>query len=147
MSLKNFHIVLISLASLLGLLVGGWALAAYREGGGAASLVMAIVSFAGAVGLAVYVVWFTRTMRTRDEDDARRRKMFRSLAIFAGVLLSSAAARPALACTVCYGEAEGPMIDAARMGVYLLFGLVLAVQLAFATFFLYLRRRSARLAE
>jgi len=34
------------------------------------------------------------------------------------------------------------MIDAARMGVYLLFGLVMAVQGGFAAFFIYLRKRA-----
>jgi hypothetical protein len=34
------------------------------------------------------------------------------------------------------------MIDAARLGVWLLFGLVLAVQAAFVLFFLHLRRRA-----
>jgi hypothetical protein len=46
------------------------------------------------------------------------------------------------ACTVCFGEAEGPMIDGAKMGVYLLFGLTVAVQVAFGAFFVNLYRRS-----
>ncbi len=36
------------------------------------------------------------------------------------------------------------MIDAARLGVWLLFGLVLAIQIAFVAFFLHLRRRAKR---
>ena len=52
----------------------------------------------------------------------------------------------AAACSVCYGEAEGPMINAARMGVYLLFGLVLAVQVAFVAFFVYLRKQARQAA-
>ena len=50
----------------------------------------------------------------------------------------------ALACSSCYGQAEGPMIDAAQMGTWLLLGVVLSVQVAFAAFFLYLRRQAAR---
>ena len=46
------------------------------------------------------------------------------------------------ACGVCFGEAEGPMIDGARMGVYLLFGLTVAIQVAFGAFFVNLYRRS-----
>ena len=53
-----------------------------------------------------------------------------------------AASRMASACAVCYGEAQGPMIDAARLGVWLLFGLVFAVQLSFVVFFIYLRRQA-----
>ena len=48
----------------------------------------------------------------------------------------------ALACSSCFGQAEGPMIDAARAGVWLLFGLVGGVQAAFAAFFVHLWRRS-----
>jgi hypothetical protein len=46
------------------------------------------------------------------------------------------------ACTVCFGEAEGPMIDGARMGVFMLFGLTILVQGAFGAFFITLYRRS-----
>lgn len=51
-----------------------------------------------------------------------------------------------LACPVCFGEADGPMIDAARTGVWLLLAVVLFLQGGFAAFFLYLRRQ-ARQAE
>ena len=46
------------------------------------------------------------------------------------------------ACGVCFGEAEGPMIDGARMGVFMLFGLTILVQGAFGAFFITLYRRS-----
>jgi hypothetical protein len=52
----------------------------------------------------------------------------------------------AFACPVCFGQADGPMIDAARLGVWLLLAVVLFLQGGFAAFFLYLRRR-AREAE
>jgi hypothetical protein len=45
------------------------------------------------------------------------------------------------ACSVCYGEAEGPMIDGARMGVFMLFGLTILIQGAFGAFFVTLYRR------
>lgn len=48
------------------------------------------------------------------------------------------------ACSVCYGNADGPMIDGARMGVWLLFGLTLVVQGGFLAFFMTLRRRARR---
>lgn len=53
----------------------------------------------------------------------------------------------ALACSSCFGQAEGPMIDAARMGTWLLLGVVLSIQVAFAAFFVYLHRRAARLGR
>jgi hypothetical protein len=49
-----------------------------------------------------------------------------------------------LACSTCYGQADGPMIDAAQLGTWLLLGVVLSVQVAFAAFFLYLRRQATR---
>jgi hypothetical protein len=39
----------------------------------------------------------------------------RALAL--GAFLALASAVPALACPTCYGNAEGPMIDAARLGM------------------------------
>jgi hypothetical protein len=53
---------------------------------------------------------------------------------------------PALACSTCYGDAEGPMIDAARVGTLLMLGVVFFLQIAFAAFFFYLRRRARRLS-
>lgn len=50
----------------------------------------------------------------------------------------------ALACPSCYGEAEGPMIDAARLGIALLLGITLLIQGAFVAFFLYLRRQARK---
>ena len=58
-----------------------------------------------------------------------------------------AGGREAFACASCYGLADGPLIDAARLGVFLLLGVVLAVQGGFLAFFLYLRRRAARAAD
>ncbi len=56
-------------------------------------------------------------------------------------------ARPALACPSCFGQAEGPLIDAARVGIWLLLAVTMGLQGSFALFFLYLRRRAARAAE
>ena len=140
MSLKGFHIVLISLSSLLALGFGGWSVKAYRTTDQADHLAMALISFAGAVGLVVYIIWFARKVRSREEEDRERRKHIRPLAFLALCWLLSS--RPAEACSVCYGDAEGPMIDAARLGVWLLFGLVFAVQAALVVFFLCLRRRA-----
>jgi hypothetical protein len=141
-SLKTFHIVLISLSSLLALGFGAWAWLRWSDGDGGAFLATAIVSVVVALGLDVYVVWFARKVRSREEEERRRRKMIHPLAV--ALVLGIFAARDAGACAVCYGEAEGSMIDAARLGVWLLFGLVLALQAAFVVFFLYLRRRAAR---
>jgi hypothetical protein len=58
-----------------------------------------------------------------------------------------AGGREAFACASCYGLADGPLIDAARLGVWLLLGVTLAIQGGFFAFFLYLRRRAAKAAD
>ncbi len=63
------------------------------------------------------------------------------------VLGFPAAGGVAWACPVCYGNAEGPMIDAARLGMFLLLGVVVLMQGAFGAFFLYLRRQARRAAN
>jgi cell division protein FtsW (lipid II flippase) len=139
-SLKHVHVLLISLSVLLLVLFGGYSLHAWSAEGGGADLALGLFSLVLAGGLAVYVGWFVRKVRTREEDDRRRRKLIQPLAV--ALVVFRLASRPALACAVCYGEASGPMIDAARLGVWLLFGLVGAVQLAFVVFFIQLWRRS-----
>jgi len=126
-SLKGFHILLISLSSLLALMFGGWSVRAWRETGEGSHLGFAAFSFLAAIGLVIYIVWFAR-------------KNIQPLVI--GSLIWLVSVRPADACNVCYGDASGPMIDGARLGVYLLFGLVLAVQVAFALFFFHLRKQA-----
>ena len=51
------------------------------------------------------------------------------------------------ACPVCFGAAEGSMIDGAKLGILVLLGVTLAVQGAFLGFFLYLRQRAKRIAD
>jgi hypothetical protein len=53
----------------------------------------------------------------------------------------------ALACPVCFGAAETPIIDATRLGVLVLLAITLAVQAGFVGFFLYLRKRAKRIAD
>jgi hypothetical protein len=52
-----------------------------------------------------------------------------------------------LACPVCFGAEETPLIDGAKLGVLLLLVVTLAVQGGFVGFFLYLRKRAKRIAE
>jgi hypothetical protein len=72
----------------------------------------------------------------------------RCLRSAAALLLGALAAVPAAACDVCYGAASSssPLVSSARLGVFLLLGVTVAVLLAFARFFFYLRSR-ARQAE
>jgi hypothetical protein len=55
-----------------------------------------------------------------------------------------------LACPVCFGafDAEDTsMVDGTKLGILALLGITLAVQGAFAGFFVYLRRRAKRIAD
>jgi hypothetical protein len=60
---------------------------------------------------------------------------------------SVGAAGLVLACPVCFGAVEAPLIDGARLGVLVLLAVLLVVQGAFISFFLYLRTRAKRIAE
>ena len=51
------------------------------------------------------------------------------------------------ACPVCFGAAEAPMIDGARLGILVLLAITIAVQAGFVGFFLYLRKRAKLIAD
>ena len=133
MSLKNFHIVLISLSSLLAFAFGGWSIRAYTVTDDVTNLLLGLFSLALGLGLIFDIVWFARRIHSREEEERRRRNLIRPLAL--PVIIWFLGTRTAGACPVCYGEAEGPMIDAARMGVWLLFGLVFEMKVAFELLF------------
>ena len=52
-----------------------------------------------------------------------------------------------LACPLCFGAAETPLINGANLGVLMLLGVTLAVQGGFVAFFIYLRTRAKRMAD
>jgi hypothetical protein len=60
--------------------------------------------------------------------------------------IALAGAPPAFACQACFGAEHSGLIDGARLGAIALVAVTLALQVAFAAFFLHLRRR-ARLAS
>lgn len=62
----------------------------------------------------------------------------------AALLLGALQAAPAVACDVCYGAAASgsPLVSGARLGVFLLLGITVAVLGGFAKFFFYLRNRA-----
>ncbi len=53
----------------------------------------------------------------------------------------------ATACPVCYGEAQGPLIDAARVGAWMLIGVIASMWIGFTWFFVYLWRRAKQFRE
>jgi len=69
------------------------------------------------------------------------------LALLATTLLLTLAALPAVACPVCYGEAEDPVIDGTRWSVAFLGSLVYLVFGGAAGIVFAQRRKLRRLAE
>jgi hypothetical protein len=63
MSLKGFHIVFIVFSTLLALAVGAWCIWVDLVEGEPIFIGGAIASFACAVGLVIYGVWFYRKMK------------------------------------------------------------------------------------
>jgi hypothetical protein len=52
-----------------------------------------------------------------------------------------------LACPLCFGAAETPLIDGAKLGVLVMLAVLFAVQGAFVAFFVYLRNRAKQNAD
>jgi len=63
------------------------------------------------------------------------------------IALLTASASSVLACPVCFGAEESSMIDATRLGILVMLGILFAVQGGFVAFFLYLRRRAKHIAD
>lgn len=51
---------------------------------------------------------------------------------------------PVLACAVCFGAADAPMLDAARIGVIVMAGVTCGMLAAFGAFFVRLSRRARK---
>jgi len=68
-------------------------------------------------------------------------------AVMTAALVVIGASSRVFACPVCFGAEESSMIDGTKLGILVLLGITVAVQGAFAGFFLYLRKRAKRLAE
>jgi hypothetical protein len=63
MSLKAFHIIFVIFSTLLALGVGGWCVWVNLVEGTPVYLAGAIASFAAALALVIYGVWFYRKMK------------------------------------------------------------------------------------
>ena len=141
MSLKAFHIVFVTLSSLLAFAFAAWSFSEpeggyYRVAGAGAALF--------GVALIVYGVLFWKKISALEHGPRTHRIVLLLPCLSLLWLMGSG---DASACSVCYGQAEGPMIEAARSGVWLMIGLVGALQLAFGLFFITLWRRARKLKE
>ncbi len=140
MNLKTFHIVFVTVSSLMSFVFGGWCWRYAEANQTSGYRTLGIASFGAGVALIVYGFWFWKKINVSGSGASGRPGKGGAVALV--LLVWFLGQQTAEACTTCYGEAQGPMIDAARAGVWLLFGLVGGVQAAFAAFFVHLWRRS-----
>jgi hypothetical protein len=144
MGLRTFHIVFVTISTVMTFVFGGWCWRYAESQQSGAYRAVAMASFGAGAALIVYGFWFWKKINTKGTGASGGHKG----AVVALVMLVWLLGRPGIdACTVCFGQAEGPMIDGARNGVWLLFGLVGSVQLSFAAFFVYLWRRGRELSD
>ena len=62
--------------------------------------------------------------------------------MLAGLAAAIAVATPALACPVCFGASDDPMAHGMNNGIFVLLGVIGAVQLGFVALFVSIRRRT-----
>jgi hypothetical protein len=70
-----------------------------------------------------------------------------SRAVVTTVALLIGGSSSVLACPMCFGAEETPMIEGTKLGVLVMLALTLAVQGAFVGFFLHLRKRAKQTSE
>jgi hypothetical protein len=129
MSLRFFHILFIALSALMALVVGIWAIDAYRGDGSPAWITLAVLALAGGGLLVVYGNRFLK--KTRGLSVA-------ALALAGTFALPSDAS----ACAVCVGNTTSLLRDGMNAGVLALLAFALFMMVSFAAFFIYLWRRS-----
>ena len=85
-------------------------------------------------------------MKTRLRNGvATARQALRIVLLTAAFMIGGSSS--AFACPVCFGAEESHMIDATKLGIFVLLGITLVVQGAFVGFFVYLRNRAKRIAD
>ncbi len=132
MSLKAFHLIFVIASILLGLGVGGWGVQEYRSSGEMAPLVIGLAFFVMGIGLFFY----GRQMLKKTKDIGY-------LAL-AGIFFLEQSAN---ACATCFGESDAPMAEGMNAGIFTLLIVVGGTLTGIAGFFIFIIRRSMRLAS
>jgi len=84
---------------------------------------------------------------TADKSLAQGRPRLIFVVAWTAVFVAIVGDSSLLACPVCFGAEETSMIDGAKLGVFVMLAITLAVQGGFVGFFLYLRKRAKRIAD
>ena len=134
MSLRFFHILFIVVSALMSLVVGIWAIDAYRTDASPTWLALAVLAFAGGAALVVYGNRFLQ----------KTRKLGIAVLAAAGTFGMPA---DLLACTVCLGSTDSSLRAGMNAGILALLGFALLMIVCFAAFFVYLWRKSKNAAE
>ena len=134
MSLRFFHLLFIAVSTLMCLVVGIWAVDAYRTDGSFTWLALAVVAL---VGGGVLVVYGNRFLE-------KTRKLGVVTLAAAGALGTPA---DLVACAVCIGNTDSPLRDGMNAGILALLGFALFMIVSFAAFFVYLWRKSKAAAQ
>ena len=129
MSLRFFHILFIVLSALMSLVVGIWAIDAYRADGSATWMALAVLAFAGGAFLVVYGNRFLQ----------KTRNLGVAALVAAGTI---GLPNDLLACAVCLGNTQSSLRDGMNAGILALLGFALFMIVSFAAFFIYLWRKS-----
>jgi hypothetical protein len=69
------------------------------------------------------------------------------VALMTAAFVAVAGGADLFACPMCFGAEESSLIEASKLGIFVLLGITLAVQGAFAGFFFYLRKQAKRHAD
>lgn len=131
MSLKAFHLIFVIASILLGLGVGGWGLQEYNAHGESTPLIIGGVFFA--MGIALFFYGKRMLKKTKDIGYLALASLF----VFE---------QNASACAACYGESDSPMAEGMNAGIFTLLIVVGSMLAGIASFFIFIMRRSSRMA-
>ena len=132
MSLKAFHILFIVLSLLLAVFFGLWCITSYQQAQDSFLLNAGILSLIASSALVLYLVWFFKK--------TERMGYLALLFALPGLCVS----RTAAACPVCFVNPNSALTRGAGNGILFLFLVILVIQGALLTLFLFWRARSRR---
>jgi hypothetical protein len=67
--------------------------------------------------------------------------------LMTAIAVAIAGSTRVFACPMCFGAEETAMVDATKLGIFVMLGITVAVQGGFVGFFVYLRKHAKRHAE
>ena len=130
MSLKAFHAFFIIISFLFATYFGGWCTSQYNSGESPWMLAAAFGSFLAATALGIYLVWFL--------------KRYKQIGFLSIALLMVFHSNSLMACSVCLGDPNSPMVKSVNAGVGFLLAVIGTVLVGFASLFLFWRKRALK---